>query len=136
MNPLTNRKDKVEKENRIQRGEIYFVFLDPCFGKEIGGYKTRPVVVVSIDDIHQHTRLVTVVPGTSTNRSDEKSNLVLVRPDSNANGLRELTVFLCHQVRTIDQGRMTSRPVGRLSPADILRVEKGLRFSLGLLGLH
>jgi len=35
----------------IERGHLFFVFLDPVFGKEIRGYKTRPVVVISINDI-------------------------------------------------------------------------------------
>jgi hypothetical protein len=45
-------------ENRIARGERYFVYLDPAFGHELGGYKTRPVVVVSINDIHRKTGVV------------------------------------------------------------------------------
>ncbi len=79
-------------ENQIQRGEVYFVHLDPVFGREVGGYKTRPVIVVSIDD----------------------------------------TFFQCHQVRAIDQGRMTSRPIGRISKVDLLRISNALIFSLGL----
>jgi mRNA-degrading endonuclease toxin of MazEF toxin-antitoxin module len=117
-------------ENQIKQGEIYFVFLDPVFGREIGGYKTRPVVVVSINDIHQHTRLLTVVPGTKTESS--YSNVVRVQKDA-SNGLRETTFFQCHQVRGIDQGRMTSPPIGRMSRADFQRIQAALRIVLGLL---
>lgn len=49
----------------IRRGEVYFVHLDSAFGRELGGYKTRPVVVLSINDINQKPLVVTVVPGTS-----------------------------------------------------------------------
>ncbi|HOX39625.1 MAG TPA: type II toxin-antitoxin system PemK/MazF family toxin [Candidatus Brocadiia bacterium] len=48
----------------INRGEIYYVCLDPVFGREIGGFKLRPVVVVSINDINDDTRLAVVIPGT------------------------------------------------------------------------
>jgi len=47
----------------IERGQLSFVFLDPVFGKEIGGYKTRPVVVISINDISAKQLPVLVVPG-------------------------------------------------------------------------
>lgn len=117
-------------ENQIGQGEIYFVHLDPVFGREIGGYKTRPVVVVSINDIHRNTRIVTIVPGTTT--AFNRPNIVDVAPDS-TNGLREATYFQCHQVRGIDQGRMTSRPVGRMSRPDFQRIQDGLRIVFGLL---
>jgi mRNA-degrading endonuclease toxin of MazEF toxin-antitoxin module len=68
-----------EDENAIERGQIYFVFLDPAFGREIGGYTERPVLVVSINDIHRKTRLVTIVPGTSTPSAVQ--NVVRVEPD-------------------------------------------------------
>lgn len=117
-------------ENRIARGEVYFVHLDPAFGREIGGYKTRPVVVVSIDSIHQNTRIVAIVPGTST--ASTQSNVVKIDPDGD-NRLTGPTFFHCQHLRAIDQGRMTSRPVGRLSQRDIRRIEDGLRYTLGLL---
>jgi mRNA-degrading endonuclease toxin of MazEF toxin-antitoxin module len=117
-------------ENSIQRGEVYFIFLDPAFGREIGGYKTRPVVVVSIDDIHQKTRMVAVVPGTTS--ASTHSNVVRVNKGT-GNGLQEITYFQCHQIRAVDQGRMTSRPLGRLSRVDFEEILSGLKRSLGLL---
>ena len=84
----------MERENTIQRRDIYFIYLDPSFGKEIGGYKTRPVVVVSIDDIHQKTRIVAVVPGTTTPFSAR--NVVKIDPTPE-NRLTNTTYFQCHQ---------------------------------------
>jgi mRNA-degrading endonuclease toxin of MazEF toxin-antitoxin module len=49
----------------VQRGEIYYVYLDPVFGREMGGYKTRPVAVLSIHDINSKPLVVAVVPGTT-----------------------------------------------------------------------
>jgi mRNA-degrading endonuclease toxin of MazEF toxin-antitoxin module len=119
----------VERENRISRGEIYFVYLDPAFGREIGGYKHRPVVVVSINDIHQGTRIVSIVPGTTT--PYQAQNIVKVERTAQ-NRLQETTFFQCHQLRAIDQGRMTSRSIGRLSDDDFKRIEQAIRHSLGL----
>jgi mRNA-degrading endonuclease toxin of MazEF toxin-antitoxin module len=117
-------------ENRIARGELYFVHLDPAFGREIGGYKPRPIVVVSIDGIRQNTRVVSVVPGTS--KASIRPNVVKIDPDS-SNRLQEPTFFQCQQVRSIDQGRMSSPAIGRLTQADLRRIEDGLRYALGLL---
>ena len=112
-------------ENRIERGDVYFIFLDPAFGREIGGYKTRPVVVVSANDIHQRTRIVMVVPGTTT--ASKNSNVVRI---DDQRVLKEITFFACHQLRAVDQGRMTSLPVGRLSDQDMRRIEAAILRSL------
>lgn len=122
-------------ENRIERGEVYFIYLDPTFGREIGGYKTRPVVVASINDLHQRTRIVTVVPGTSVAEREKSSdstfpNVVRV-VHIHGTGLSGPTDFLCHQVRAVDQGRMTSRAIGRVSREDLRRIEAALRHTLG-----
>ena len=117
-------------ENMIQRGDIFFISLDPTRGREIGGNKERPVVVMSINDIHQKTRIVAVVPGTSS--KSLYRNVVQVNPDEE-NGLKLETYFQCHQIRAVDQGRMTARPIGRLSKADFGKVEMAVRHSLGLI---
>ena len=46
----------------IQRGEIYFVNLNPVKGREQAGH--RPVLVLSIDAINKLPLVVTVVVGT------------------------------------------------------------------------
>lgn len=116
-------------ENSIEQGELYFIFLDPGFGRETGGYKERPVVVVSINDIHQKTRIVAVVPGTTT--PSPHQNVIRVEP-SRENGLKEPTFFQCHQIKAVDQGRMTRRHIGRVSRADFQNIQRALRHTLGL----
>ena len=46
----------------VQRGEIYFVNLDPVLGREQAGQ--RPVLVLSIDTLNRAPLVVTVVVGT------------------------------------------------------------------------
>jgi len=46
----------------IQRGEIYFVDLDPTRGREQSG--RRPVLVLSSDKINKLPLVVTVIVGT------------------------------------------------------------------------
>ena len=82
----------------IKRSEIYYVYLDPAFGHEAGGYKMRPVLVLSINDLNRKT-VVTVAPGTSAdNKPSHYENVVLVSP-SKMNGLTSETIFQCHQLR-------------------------------------
>ena len=47
---------------KIERGQIYFVNLNPIQGKEQAG--TRPVLVLSINSINNLPLVVTVVVGT------------------------------------------------------------------------
>src|SRR5687767_8211621 len=117
----------------INRGEIYFVRLDPTLGREMGGDKSRPVMILSINDINRKPLVVTVVPGTSagTKRTYYR-NIVLVAP-SKENGLAVDTLFQCHQVRAIDHARFTAGPVGRLSAEDLRRIEGAIRYNLGLV---
>ena len=115
----------------VERGEIYFVYLDPAFGREAGGYKVRPVVVLSINDINNKPLVVTVVPGTS--KVDRRYRNTVVVPPTTENGLTADTSFECHQLRAIDKGRLTGRSIGRLSQQHLRQIEEAVKYSLGLL---
>ena len=116
----------------IRRGEVHLVYLDPAFGRELGGYKMRPVVVLSINDINEKPLVVTIVPGTSDKRQQVKfRNVVRVEPTRD-NGLQLPTLFECHQIRSLDKGRFTGKRIGRLSDDDIDRIVKSLKYSLGI----
>lgn len=69
----------------VRRGEVWLVSLDPTIGSEI--QKTRPCMVVSPAEIHDHLRTVIVAPITTGSRSagfrvpislDGKDGLVLL----------------------------------------------------------
>lgn len=47
----------------VRRGDIWLAALDPTVGSEI--QKTRPVLIVSPDDLNAHLRLATIVPLTT-----------------------------------------------------------------------
>lgn len=48
------------------RGEIYLINLDPTIGSEI--QKTRPCVIVSPPEIHNHLRTALIAPMTTGSR--------------------------------------------------------------------
>jgi mRNA interferase MazF len=113
----------------IERGEIYFVNLNPVKGREQAGH--RPVLVLSIDAINQLPLVVTVVVGTKgANISrDYPTN---VRISAAESGLAMETVFLCFQVRSLDPKRFPDKPAGRVSGETLRQVEEAVRYCLGL----
>lgn len=113
----------------IQRGEIYFVDLNPVKGREQAGQ--RPVLVLSINAINDLPLVVTVVVGTSGENitQDYPTN---VRFSPVESGLPLETVFLCFQVRSLDPKRFSASPAGRLSEPALKKVEDAVRYCLGL----
>jgi mRNA-degrading endonuclease toxin of MazEF toxin-antitoxin module len=116
----------------VRQGEIYMASLDPVFGREMGGFKMRPVLIVSINDLNDNTQLVIVVPGTSMkHEARQRPNAVVVEPDD-SNRLAERTLFQCNQIRAIAQGRLNPRPIGQLSRGKFQHVERAIAFCTGL----
>jgi len=113
----------------IERGQIYFVNLNPVLGREQVG--TRTVSVLSIDAINQSPLVVTVVVGTKgTNiKRDYPTNIRVSATDS---GLLIETVFLCFQIRSLDPNRFPADPSGKISDSKMLEVETAVRYCLGL----
>ena len=113
----------------IQRGDIYFVDLNPVKGREQAG--RRPVLVLSIDDINSLPLFVTVVVGTKGENisRDYPTN---VRVSAEESGLPLETVFLCFQVRSLDAKRFSQEPAGRISGRTLQKVEASVRYCLGL----
>ena len=83
----------------MRRGEIWLVNLDPTVGSEIK--KSRPCVVVSPAEMHDHLRTVIVVPMTT------KSRPAPFRVPVSHGGQKGL--ILLDQVRTVDKARLAKR---------------------------
>src|SRR4051812_8806220 len=96
----------------IQRGEIYFVDLDPVRGREQGG--RRPVLVISANAVNRLPLVVTVVVGTKGEKV-ARDYPINVRLSPAETGLEMETVFLCFQVRSLDPPRFVDPAVGRPS---------------------
>ncbi len=113
----------------IQRGDIYFVDLNPVKGREQAG--RRPVLVLSIDSINKLPLVVTVVVGTKGENipRDFPTN---VRISAEESGLPIETVFLCFQIRSIDPNRFPEKPSGKISNKILEKIENAVRHCLGL----
>jgi mRNA interferase MazF len=113
----------------IQRGEIYFVDLNPVKGREQSG--RRPVLVLSVDAINKLPLVITVVVGTKGENvlRDYPTN---IRISASESGLPVETVFLCFQIRSIDPNRFPKQPAGKISNETLIKIESAVRRCLGL----
>lgn len=89
----------------MRRGEIWLVNLDPTVGSEIK--KSRPCVVVSPGELHDHLRTVIVAPMTS------QGFAAPFRVPVTHGGIKGL--ILLDQVRAIDKLRLVKK-LGAVSP--------------------
>jgi len=83
----------------VTRGEIWLVNLNPTIGSQIK--KTRPCVVVSPAEMHDHLRTVIVAPMTT------KSRAAPFRIGVTHGGQKGL--ILLDQMRAVDKARLTKR---------------------------
>ena len=113
----------------IERGEIYFVNLNPVEGREQAGQ--RPVLVLSIDAINRLPLVVTVAVGTKgANVTRDYPTNIRLKPEET--GLDLETVFLGFQIRSLDPKRFPTNPSGKVSGATLRKVELVVRYCLAL----
>jgi mRNA interferase MazF len=110
-----------------QRGDLFWVNLDPTVGTEIN--KTRPAVIVSHELGNQLSPRVIVVPVT-TKRLDRRFPFEVIIP-AGAAGQAETSKALADQVRAIDKRRLGAR-IGALPPSLLAALDEALLIALGL----
>lgn len=95
---------------KVRRGDVFLVQLDPARGGEIR--KSRPCVVVSPDDLNAHVRTVLVAPLT------KGGHAYPFRVPCRFGGTDSFVVV--DQVRAVDVERFAKR-LGRVTPATLAR---------------
>jgi mRNA interferase MazF len=105
-----------------QRGEIWWVRLDPTIGAEIR--KTRPCLVVSTNIINERRRTVVVIPLSSSPKPSPPLLIPLMCAGRAA-------VAILDQIRAVSKERL-DRIIGSVSNQEIEAVENGLRRVLEL----
>jgi mRNA interferase MazF len=113
----------------VMRWSIYWVNLDPTVGSEQG--KTRPVLVISDDDINAILPVINILPITSHKQGRKiYPNEVLL--NKGQSGLDKDSLLLCYQIRTIDKKRLIKK-LGEVKNEDIrTEIIDALSFQLGL----
>src|SRR3954464_14217209 len=110
------------------RWGIFLGNLDPVVGSEQG--KTRPVLIISAEELNQILPVLNVLPLTSRKPGRRiYANEVLLPAGSI--GLPQESIVLCYQIRTLDKVRLV-RHLGSLNDEDTkARIFKALLFQLG-----
>jgi len=98
----------------MKRYEIRWASLDPTEGAEMA--KTRPVVIVSLDELNAHLRTVTVCPLTSQLHPTWRSRMALRA------GKRDAEIAV-DQIRTISKRRLGAR-IGTLTEEEAYRLRR------------
>jgi mRNA interferase MazF len=105
-----------------QRGEVWWVRLDPSLGSELR--KTRPCLVVGTNAMNARRRTVVVVPLSNSPQAGPPLLIPLV-----CAGRKSVAVL--DQVRAVSRERL-ERVMGMISREEMLAVEDGLRQILEL----
>lgn len=113
------------EEREIRRGDIYLANLDPVSGSEQGGY--RPVLIIQNNKGNRYSPTVIVAAITSKPKNNMPTHVYL----GEISGLKEDSVALLEQIRTLDKRRLEGY-VGTLESKQMIRIEKALRVSLGM----
>ena len=101
--------------------------LDPVVGSEQGG--CRPVLIVQNDRGNRRAPTVIAVPLTASTRKPPLPTHV--RLEAGEGGLRQPSIVLCEQLRTLEKTRLDRR-LGRLPSKRMENVEEALRHSLDM----
>lgn len=107
----------------MKRGEVWWVNFDPSVGGEIR--KQRPAVIISNDAANKHLNRVQVAPLTSRVGRVYPSEAVVTLKGRQSKAMAD-------QLTTVSKLRLINQ-AGRLTNADLWKVERAVRVQLGLL---
>lgn len=107
---------------KIERGEIWWINLDPAVGKEIK--KRRPCVVISANEINRFRATPVVIPLSSSPESAPP--VVLAVPSAG-----DRSVAVLDQIRAVDKKRFINRS-GIMANDDLRQIETALKQILSL----
>jgi len=106
----------------IKRGEIYWIKLDPTFGKEIN--KTRPCVVISNNRQNEYSPLIIVIPITSDLEKVYPFEVVMELGGGKAK-------VLLDQVRSLDKERLGDR-IGQVEKQIMRKISEKMKRVMAL----
>ena len=112
----------------IKRGDMFYADLSPVVGSEQGG--VRPVLIIQNDLGNKYSP--TVIAAAITSQTGKNKLPTHIEIDSSLCGLKNNSVVLAEQIRTIDKSRLRER-IGHIDDEKIIdKVNNALGVSFGL----
>ena len=114
---------------RVRRGDVVVVELDPTRGSEQRG--TGPCLVVQ-NDVGNEKAPTTIVAPFTTSFGDDRYPFEVFVPSADS-PLREDSVALCNQLRTVAIDQRILENVGSVPRETLEDLDTALKYSLGLI---
>ena len=112
----------------IKRGDMFYADLSPVVGSEQGGI--RPVLIIQNDMGNKYSP--TVIAAAITSQMNKTKLPTHIEIDSEQCGLKNDSVVLAEQIRTIDKSRLKEK-IGHIDDSQILhQLNSALGVSFGL----
>ena len=112
----------------IKRGDMFYADLSPVVGSEQGGI--RPVLIIQNDTGNKYSP--TVIAAAITSQTNKTKLPTHIEIDSEKCGLKNDSVILTEQIRTIDKSRLKEK-IGHIdNDALMLQINNALGVSFGL----
>ena len=112
----------------VKRGDMFYADLSPVVGSEQGGI--RPVLIIQNDLGNKYSP--TVIAAAITSQTNKTKLPTHIEIDSEQCGLKNNSVVLAEQIRTIDKSRLKER-IGHIDNDEIIgKINNALGVSFGL----
>lgn len=111
----------------VSRGDVFYADLMPVIGCEQGGI--RPVLIIQNNIGNRYSP--TVIVAAVTSRMEKNSLPTHVPLTGEHIGLRQNSIVMLEQIRTIDRSRLRAY-LGRIGGECLRNVDEALGVSLGL----
>ena len=112
----------------VKRGDMFYADLSPVVGSEQGGI--RPVLIIQNDLGNKYSP--TVIAAAITSQTNKTKLPTHIELGENKCGLKNNSVVLTEQIRTIDKSRLKEK-IGHIDDTQIItRLNNALGISFGL----
>ena len=112
----------------IKRGDMFYADLSPVVGSEQGGI--RPVLIIQNDLGNKYSP--TVIAAAITSQTNKAKLPTHIEIDSKDCGLKNNSVILTEQIRTIDKSRLKEK-IGHIDDKKVMgQINDALGVSFGL----
>ena len=113
---------------QIKRGDMFYADLSPVIGSEQGGI--RPVLIIQNDLGNKYSP--TVIAAAVTSQTTKAKLPTHIEINCNTCGLKNDSVILTEQIRTIDKTRLKEK-IGHIEDEKVIdKINNALGVSFGL----